>query len=104
MSVTIMVVVGAFVGKAYNNWVARRPNADVAQRLGVLLASGLIVGESLFGVLLSGIIVASKKDAPLALVGDSFQTPATWIGSLAFIAVLVVLYRWIGNVAQRIRA
>ncbi len=102
MSVTFMVVVGAFAGKAYNSWVERRPNADVAKRLGVLLASGLIVGESLFGVILSGIIVATNKDAPLALVGDSFALPAMFIGLLAFIATVVGLYRWIGNLAQRV--
>ncbi len=53
MSVTAMVVVGAFAGKAYDRWASARRNPDVARRLGVLLASGLIVGESLFGVILS---------------------------------------------------
>ena len=61
MSVTFMVVVGAFAGKLYNNWTSSRPNGDAAQRLGVLLASGFIVGESLFGVVYSGIIVATQK-------------------------------------------
>jgi putative OPT family oligopeptide transporter len=104
MSVTFMVVVGAFAGKAYDNWVARRPNADVAKRLGVLLASGLIVGESLFGVILSGIIVATNKDAPLGFpfLGNGFAIPAMFIGVLAFIATVVGLYRWIGNLAQRV--
>jgi putative OPT family oligopeptide transporter len=67
MSVTFMVVVGAFIGKVYNNWVSTKPNGAVAVRLGVLLASGFIVGESLGGVILSGIITAANKDAPLAL-------------------------------------
>jgi putative OPT family oligopeptide transporter len=102
MSVTFMVVIGAFAGKAYNNWVERMPNADVAKRLGVLLASGLIVGESLFGVILSGIIVATNKDAPLALVSDSFALPAMFIGLIAFIVTVIGLYRWIGNLAQRV--
>jgi putative OPT family oligopeptide transporter len=102
MAVTIMVVVGAFAGKAYNSWVASRPNGDAAKRLGVLLASGLIVGESLFGVILSGIIVASKKDAPLGLVGDDFQTAATWIGGIAFVVVVVGLYRWVGGLARKL--
>jgi putative OPT family oligopeptide transporter len=101
MSVTFMVVVGAFLGKAYNTAVASRPNGEVAKRLGILLASGLIVGESLFGVILSGIIVATGKDEPLGLpfIGAGFQTAATWLGGLAFIALVAILYRWVARLA-----
>jgi putative OPT family oligopeptide transporter len=108
MAVTFMVVVGAFAGKAYNSWVATKPNPEAAKRLGVLLASGLIVGESLFGVLLSGIIVATNKDAPLdvfpylGLKAGSFELGANILGVLAFIAVVFGLYRWVGRQAQRI--
>jgi putative OPT family oligopeptide transporter len=108
MAVTFMVVVGAFVGKAYNDWVATRPNPEAAKRMGVLLASGLIVGESLFGVILSGIIVATKKDAPLdvfapfGLVADNFALGANILGVLAFIAVVYGLYRWTANRARSI--
>jgi putative OPT family oligopeptide transporter len=103
-STTILIVFGALAGKWYDIWSATKPNGEVARRLGVLLASGLIVGESLFGVLLAGIIVADKGVAePLAVVGDSFATAATWIGVLAFIAVVVGLYRWTGALAQSAR-
>jgi len=101
MSVTFMVVVGAFLGKAYNTAIESRPNGEVAKRLGILLASGLIVGESLFGVVLSGIIVASGKDEPLGFpfIGADFQTAATWLGGLAFVALVAVLYRWVARLA-----
>ena len=46
-------------------------------RRGTLFASGLIVGESLIGVALAGIIVISVtsggSDSPLALVGKDFM-------------------------------
>ena len=100
-STTAGAVVGAVVGWFYNRAVSRGRNADMAKRLGVLLASGFIVGESLFGVFLSGIIVASKSGTPLNLVPDSFLIPSEVIGALAFIAVLVVMYRWIARTAQR---
>jgi hypothetical protein len=62
----------------------------------------LIVGESLFGVLLSGIIVADKGNgAPLALVGDRFLVPSEIIGGIAFFVLAVVLYRWIASLARR---
>jgi putative OPT family oligopeptide transporter len=104
MAVTVMVVVGAFAGKAYNSWVATKPNGEAAQRLGVLLASGLIVGESLWGVLYSGIIVGTKKDEPLGLpfIGPSFQQAGELLGALAFIVVAVGLYRWVGGLARRL--
>jgi putative OPT family oligopeptide transporter len=41
-----------------------------AERRGTLLASGLIVGESLVGVALAAVIGLSGKEAPLALVGE----------------------------------
>jgi putative OPT family oligopeptide transporter len=102
MSVTFMVVVGAFIGKIYNNSVSAKPNGDVAKRLGVLLASGFIVGESLGGVILAGIITAANKDAPLNLVSPAFEFTALWIGGIAFVLVVVAMYRWVAGLARRI--
>lgn len=96
-STTAPAVVGAVFGAAYNHWVAGKRNAEAARRLGVLVASGLIVGESLFGVLLAGIIVASGKSAPLAVVGDWFTNWASALGAIAFFIVPWLLYRWIGD-------
>jgi hypothetical protein len=69
------------------------PQADRLERLGVLVASGLIVGESLFGVLNSGLIVATNKEAPLALAPADFVAGGG-LGLIAFVALIVVLYRW----------
>ncbi len=60
-----------------------------AERRGTLLASGLIVGESLVGVALAAVIGLSGKEAPLALVGEGFATNAQWLGLAVFIAVCV---------------
>jgi hypothetical protein len=65
----------------------------------VLLASGLIVGEGIIGVVISAIIVFSGKDAPLALVGPGFQSAAVILGGLAFAAIAIGLYRWILRLA-----
>jgi putative OPT family oligopeptide transporter len=95
MATTAAVVVGAVMGWAYERWAKQQSTADRAKRLGVLLASGLIVGESLFGVLLAGLIVGTGKSAPFAVVGDAFQPIALVIGPLAFVGVTAALYRWI---------
>ena len=93
MSVTVPVTLGAILGRMYERVVDRRPNAARARRMGVLMASGLIVGESLFGVLLAGLIVGSSRAEPLAIVGDGFPPTDVVLGSLAFVGVLWMLYR-----------
>jgi len=96
------VVVGALLGWAYDRYVARGPNAGAAKRIGVLLASGLIVGESLFGVALAGIIVATGRGTPFSLVSDSFAPYANVLGTVAFIAVAGALYVWTERLARRV--
>jgi len=97
MDATQPVVVGAIIGWLYERAMRSRPNAEMAERFGVLLASGLIVGESLLGVLTAGLIVATGSAAPLAVVGDSFAGAAAWLGVLLFVGVLVICYRWVSR-------
>lgn len=66
--------------------------AAAAAERGLLLASGLIVGESLMGLLLAALIGFSGQDAPLALVGEGFA-PAMWLGLLYFGGLCVFFYR-----------
>jgi len=99
---TSAAVLGAIVGWAYNRWVKERPNSDVAKRLGVLVASGLIVGESLFGVLLAGVIVMSGNATPFAIVGNAFHRIAVPLAALAFAFAIFVLFRWSARMAQRL--
>ena len=93
MSATFAVVLGPFISHWYNGRVKGSRSAGRLERLGVLVASGLIVGESLFGVLTSGLIVATQNEAPLALVGADFAL-AKVIGVAAFAGLIVLLYRW----------
>jgi putative OPT family oligopeptide transporter len=94
MEATLPVVVGAVIGWIYNRTV----RGERAERLGVLVASGMIVGESLFNVIIAGLIVAFNKDAPLAVVGPSF--PAGVVGIVSFVVLIVMLYGWL---ARRMR-
>jgi putative OPT family oligopeptide transporter len=93
MSATLPVVLGAVLGDLYDLWAAKRKAPEHAKRLGILVASGMIVGESLFGVVLAGLIVASSNAAPLGLVPDDFA-PAPLIGLIAFTALVALLYGW----------
>lgn len=92
IATTAPVVLGAVLGAVYNRWAARQADGERAKQLGVLVASGLIVGESLFGVVLAGLIVFSGNPSPLGLVGDSFATAGGIIGAAAFVVVLAGLF------------
>jgi putative OPT family oligopeptide transporter len=93
MSATFAVIIGAVLSHWYSGRVRNAPNPERAERLGTLVASGLIVGESMWGVINAGLIVAFSKDAPIALVPESFAL-APWLGVLGFIGAIVLLYGW----------
>ena len=101
-AVTAMLVIGAVIGWFYEKAVARTAFADVARRMGVLLASGLIVGESLFGVLLAGTIVATENEAPFGFIPEGAAWPAMTVGIAAFAALTVVMYLWVRGRAAKV--
>ena len=97
---TLMVVVGSVVGWLFDRRADRGPKPEATKQLGVLLASGLIVGESIVGVLVAA-VVAVFGGSPLALVPPAFANIAEVLGGLVFVAVVAVLYRWIARLARR---
>jgi predicted metal-binding membrane protein len=63
------------------------------------MATGLIVGESLFGVVFAGIVAAAGTDSPLAVVGEGFASWAEILGVVLFVAVVAGLYQWTRRIA-----
>jgi putative OPT family oligopeptide transporter len=97
MALTLLIPIGALLGWLYEKWAKSAQNPEFAQRLGVLLATGLIVGESLFGVVFAGIVAATNKDAPLAVL-----TAYPWVNAVSVIGFAVAvlgLYAWTRNQA-----
>ena len=101
-SIIVLVVVGSVVGWFFDRRADRSAKPETTKQLGVLLASGLIVGESVIGVVIAFIVGFSGKAAPLALVGESFGEAAQWIGGIAFALIVLVMYRWVARMANRI--
>ncbi|HWJ59544.1 MAG TPA: oligopeptide transporter, OPT family [Sphingomicrobium sp.] len=92
MALTLLIPLGALLGHFYDKWAARQANSEFAQRMGVLLATGLIVGESLFGVMFAGLVAATGQDAPLALMEENpWGVP---LGIAVFTIVILGFYAW----------
>jgi putative OPT family oligopeptide transporter len=95
---TLAVVAGAFAGWYFDRRAERRANPASVKQLGVLFASGLIVGEGLIGVLIAALVAFSGRDFPISLVDDRFaDNGAVWLGTAAFAATLLLLYRWVAR-------
>lgn len=92
MAVILPVVLGAIGGWYYDRWATRRANPGFAHRMGVLTATGMIVGESLFGVFYAGTVYLTDNDAPLAVVGDGFALPSIFVGIGLFATLLWLSY------------
>ena len=91
------LVVGALLGYFLNRHLRQTagPEAEAAGlRRGTLFASGLIVGESIVGVLLAALIVVSVSSGggenPLAIAGADFADTAEMLGLLVFFIILVI--------------
>lgn len=103
-TIGMTLVVGALLSWLVENRLKRRAAAAGAdfdayaeepRRRGVLLASGLIVGESLMGILLAALIGTTGKDAPLALVGAGFESTAEWLGLIVFVLICVAFNAYV---------
>ncbi|WP_066798733.1 OPT family oligopeptide transporter [Sphingomonas soli] len=99
MALTLLIPVGAVIGYLYNRWAKRQRNPEFAERMGVLAATGLIVGESLFGVAYAGILAWANRDnpippnnEPLALMGADWEHLALWIAPLMFFGLIAIAY------------
>jgi putative OPT family oligopeptide transporter len=98
---TLMVVVGAVAGWLYDRQADKRANPASIKQLGVLLASGFIVGEGLIGVLIAALVAFSGKDFPLSLVGDQFADHgAVILGAIAFALICILMYRWVARLRK----
>lgn len=93
-ALTLMIPIGAFLGRIYDSWARWSGDDDERKkRLGVMLATGLIVGESLYGVLFAVIVATTGKEEPLAMVGDGFRFASQPLGAIVFAGLLAWLYQ-----------
>ena len=89
MGLTLLIPVGAILGHLYNRWAERQRDPAFAERMGVLAATGLIVGESLFGVAFAGIAAWTGDPEALVVAGE-------WGGALPLgVAAFALAVGWL---------
>jgi putative OPT family oligopeptide transporter len=101
MDVTILIAVGSVLGWLYDKRAERAANPEFVKRMGVLLATGLIVGDSLLNVGYAGIVAATGQGSPLAYAPAGLETIAQIAGVIAFGAITWALYRYTRRLALR---
>ena len=92
MALTVLIPLGALAGHFYNRWAERQADPEFAERMGVLAATGLIVGESLFGVAFAAIAAATGSPEALALLEKN--PSAELSGLVVFAGSVLWLYAW----------
>ena len=92
VTLVLPAVIGAVIGFVWDRWAQGTARPEFAVRMGVLAATGLVVGDSLFGLAFAGAVGALGDPARLAIVGDDFAPVAEWIGLAAMAALLWLTY------------
>jgi len=94
----LLIPVGAVLGWFYNRWAMTARSPAFAERMGVLMATGLIVGESLMGVVyafaVAGAEKAGSKDSANVLALIEPYGSVMIVSLVVFAAALAALYVW----------
>src|SRR5947209_769001 len=94
----LLIPVGAVLGWFYNRWAMTSRSPAFAERMGVLMATGLIVGESLMGVVyafaVAGAEKAGSKDSANVLALVEPYGSVMIVSLVVFSAAIAALYFW----------
>ena len=94
----LLIPVGAVLGWFYNRWALASRNPAFAERMGVLMATGLIVGESLMGVVyafaVAGAEKAGSKDSANVLALVEPYGSVIMVSIVVFAVSILALYAW----------
>jgi putative OPT family oligopeptide transporter len=92
-SVMLPTILGAVIGWRWDKMAEQSARPEFLKRMGVLLATGLVVGDSLFGLVYAGTVAAVEDPARLSLVGPGFVPIAEFTGIVLLAGGLVYAYR-----------
>jgi hypothetical protein len=94
----LLIPVGAVLGWFYNRWAMQSKSPAFAERMGVLMATGLIVGESLMGVVYAAAVAGAEKagsaDSANVLALIEPYSSVMIVSLVVFAGALAALYFW----------
>jgi putative OPT family oligopeptide transporter len=94
----LLIPAGAVLGWFYNRWAVTARSPAFAERMGVLMATGLIVGESLMGVVyafaVAGAEKAGSKDSANVLAVIEPYSSVIVVSIVVFAIAIAGLYLW----------
>src|SRR5437868_6075459 len=94
----LLIPVGAVLGWFYNRWAVTARSPAFAERMGVLMATGLIVGESLMGVVyafaVAGAEKTGSKDSANVLALVEPYSSVIVVSIVVFSLAIAGLYFW----------
>jgi putative OPT family oligopeptide transporter len=98
MEANLLIPFGALLGHLYNRWAMRSRSPAFAERMGVLMATGLIVGESLMGVVYAGAVAGAEKagsaDSANVLALVEPYGAVMIVSLIVFVLAIAALYAW----------
>jgi len=94
----LLIPVGAVLGWFYNRWAMGARSPAFAERMGVLMATGLIVGESLMGVVYAAAVAGAEKagseDSANVFALIEPYSAVMIVSLIAFSIAIAGLYLW----------
>ncbi len=94
----LLIPFGAVLGWFYNRWAMQAKSPAFAERMGVLMATGLIVGESLMGVVYAAAVAGAEKagspDSANVLALVEPYSAVMLVSLVVFSAAIAALYYW----------
>jgi putative OPT family oligopeptide transporter len=100
----LLIPFGAVLGWFYNRWAVTSKSPAFAERMGVLMATGLIVGESLMGVVYAFAVAGAEKagssDSANVFALVEPYSAVMLVSLLVFAAAIGGLYFWTKNRAS----
>jgi putative OPT family oligopeptide transporter len=100
----LLIPFGAVLGWFYNRWALQSRSPAFAERMGVLMATGLIVGESLMGVVYAFAVAGAEKagstDSSNVFALVQPYSAVMVVSLVVFSAAIAGLYFWTKNRAS----
>jgi len=100
----LLIPFGAVLGWFYNRWALQSKSPAFAERMGVLMATGLIVGESLMGVIYAFAVAGAEKagstDSANVFALVEPYSAVMLVSVVVFSGAIAGLYFWTKNRAS----